>query len=362
MSAVKTLAFGVAASIGLGMGTARAEPLARGRHGWTWTLFRPAHNVSPGAAPSATPRPTPTTSPQPAPVAVAPIVASSSPSAAPALVVGSGRSATSPVGSLVAAPPASASQAGASLPGQAAPVDAYINMTSTNYPAATLTTGTAQPWYDSPAVIQAFHGSVPNAQQQANFVQTVLQDVEHTYQLSGMNPTLTTDPGVPALHTLSVVSGLSAPSNPNTIGLTNVGGNGFSFIDKLDYADNPAELAWAVAHNVAHELMHAFGIGYHPDSGNDVDAGSASWSTLVDPSTRFGPAATRLLLASQYGTLGRGASVSGIGAEPRDPGSTAAEGAEVLAVPAPEPVTAAMWILGALAGMTVVRRRARRSV
>ena len=141
-----------------------------------------------------------------------------------------------------------------------------------------MTTGTAQPWFDSPSVIQAF-GGVPNAQQQANFVQTVLQDVEHTYQISGMNPTLTTNPNTPALHTLSVVSGLSDSSNPNAIGLTNVGGNGFSFIDKLDYANNPTDLAWAIAHNVSHELMHAFGIGYHPDGGNDVDAASAD---LVD--------------------------------------------------------------------------------
>ena len=247
----------------------------------------------------------------------------------------------------------------ASTPSAAAPVNAFINMTTGPFPSASsLTTGTAQPWYDSPSVIHAF-GSVPNAQQQASFVQTVLQDVQHTYQLSGMNPTLTTDPNTPALHTLSVASGLSDPTNANAIGLTNVGGNGFSFIDKLDYATNPTDLAWAVAHNVAHELMHAFGLGYHPDGGNYVDAASTSWSTLTDPSTQFGPAATQLLLASQYGTLSGSNSASGVGAELLNPDGTKVNGDEVVA--APEPATMAMWAFGALGGLIVLRRRAAQS-
>ena len=155
-----------------------------------------------------------------------------------------------------------------------------------------------------------------------------------------------------------MASGLSDPTNPNAIGLTNVGGNGFSFIDKLDYATNPTDLAWAVAHNVAHELMHAFGIGYHPDGGNYVDAASASWSTLTDPSTQFGPAATQLLLSSQYGTLSGSNSASGVGAELLNPDGTKVNGDEVVA--APEPATMAMWAFGALGGLIVLRRRAAR--
>ena len=186
-----------------------------------------------------------------------------------------------------------------------------------------------------------------------------LQDVQHTYQLSGMSPTLTTDPNTPALHTLSVVSGLSDPTNANAIGLTNVGGNGFSFIDKLNYATNPTDLAWAVAHNVSHELMHAFGIGYHPDGGNYVDAATArAGSTLTDPSTQFGPAATQLLLASQYGTLSGSNSASACGAELLNPGGTKVDGDEVVATP--EPATMVMWAFGALGGLVVLRRRGAR--
>jgi hypothetical protein len=223
-----------------------------------------------------------------------------------------------------------------------------------------LTTGNAQPWYDSPSVIHAF-GGVPNAQQQASFVQTVLQDVQHTYQLSGMNPILTTDPNTPALHTLSVVSGTSYGPNPGAIGITNVGGNGFGFIDKLDYASNPTDLAWAVAHNVSHELMHAFGVGYHPDGGNAVDAATANWSSLTDPNMQFGSAATQLLLASQYGTLSDNSSVGGVGAEKLNPDGTKTDGDQELdAVPAPEPATVAMWAFGALGGLLVLRRRSPR--
>ncbi len=265
---------------------------------------------------------------------------------------------TTPQPEITAAPAASASQTISNVSTAAAPVDAFINMTNGPFPeASNLTTGGAQPWYQSPAVIQAF-GGVPTAQQQASFTQTVLQDVQHTFQLSGMNPTLTTDPNVPALHTISVVSGASYAANPAAIGITDVGNNGFSFIDKLDYATNPTDLAWAEAHNISHELMHAFGIGYHPDGGNYVDAGTASWATLIDPNSQFGPAATQLLLASQYGTISSvGSTGSGLGAELLNPEGTKIDGDEVLPQAIPEPATLAVWAFGAFAGMMVMRRR-----
>jgi hypothetical protein len=92
-----------------------------------------------------------------------------------------------------------------------------------------------------------------------------------------------------------------------------------------------------------------------------LDAASASWSTLIDPNTRFGPAATQLLLASQYGTLGGSGSGSGLGAELLNPTGTKVDGDEVLAVPAPEPTALAMWIVGAFGGLALLRRRARQA-
>ncbi len=335
MSAVKILAWSAAAWTALSMVSAQADAIS----GWPWTGSLNSYQ----ATSAATTQPT-------SPAAVTPIFAATSDgptTSAPTATMAFSAPATP--GPIVASPAAAPS---------GAPVDAFINLTSTSYPEeGTLTTGNPQPWYDSPSVVQAF-GHLPSSQEQSSFVQAVLQDVQHTFQLSGMNPTLTTDPNVPALHTISVVSGATYGPNPDAIGITDVGGNGFGFIDKLHYASNPTDLAWAVAHNVSHELMHAFGIGYHPDGGNAVDAASANWSSLIDPNMQFGPGATQLLLASQYGTLSNSTTAPGLGAQALNPDGTKVDGdMELLAVPAPEPATMAMWALGVLGGLTAIRRR-----
>jgi hypothetical protein len=228
----------------------------------------------------------------------------------------------------------------------ASSVNAFINMGSSTYASAdNLTTGNPQPWYNSPSVTAAFGGS-PSAAQQASFQQTVLADVQHTFQISGLNISLTTDPTVPAQHMLSVVSGASYPSNPNAIGITTVGGSGFGFIDKLSYATSPDQLAWAVAHNVSHELMHALGIGTHPDTtGQYMDAATANWSMLIDPNAKFSPQAVQLIQAAMSGSA---ASAGGI------------EGAQLLEAPVPEPATIAVWTISALGGIGMIRRKANR--
>ncbi|KAJ3050522.1 hypothetical protein HK102_012284, partial [Quaeritorhiza haematococci] len=122
------------------------------------------------------------------------------------------------------------------------------------------------------------------------------------------------------------------------------------FIDKLNYASNPDQLSWAVAHNVAHELMHAFGVADHPDqTGKYLDAAAADWKMLTDPNTTFSPAAVELLK-----TLSNGASSGTVGAEMLKTGLLAAQchcnfcdtmtgmgidGAQVLAAAVPEPAT-----------------------
>jgi hypothetical protein len=151
---------------------------------------------------------------------------------------------------------------------------------------------------------------------------------------------------------MSVVSGASYPGNSDAIGITDVGNNGFSFIDKLNYASNEDQLSWAVAHNVAHELMHAFGVGQHPDdTGTHVDAGVASWSLLTDPNATFSPTAASLLQNVDAGPINTGL----IGAE-----ELHVDGDQMLAAPVPEPSTVAVWVVAGLGGALTLRRRAAR--
>jgi hypothetical protein len=237
-------------------------------------------------------------------------------------------------------------------------VDAYINFGTGPYPqASTLTTGNPQAWYNSPAVFSAF-GGTPTPQQESSFTQSVLADIQHTFQISGLNIGLTSDPNTPALHTLSVVSGASYPLNPGAIGITNVGGNGYGFIDKLAYATTPDQLAWAVAHNVSHELMHALGVANHPDTtGNYLDAASATWQLLTDPNAKFSPEAVQLM--SQL--LATGITSNSLSA----PGvqffhGSNIDGAQVLETAVPEPATIGIWTVAALWGTVALRRRSRR--
>ncbi len=204
-----------------------------------------------------------------------------------------------------------------------------------------MTRGGAQPWYLSPVVTDVFGGQ-PTVDQQADFSRQVLERVEHTYLLSGLSPALTLDPTVPTSHTLSVVSNTSYGANPMAIGITDVGGSGFSFIDKLGGAKTVDQLSWAVAHNVAHELLHAWGMGDHPDkTGAYLDSATASWSLLLDPNATFSPAAIQAFLAGdselaqRYGTGAAAQLLAGVGA--------------ISPQPVPEPATLAFWSCAAIA-------------
>lgn len=255
-------------------------------------------------------------------------------------------------------------------------VDAYLNFaTGTgNYPgAALMTSGTIQPWYESPSVTKVF-GGVPNPQQQSEFANTVLKNVEQTFLNSGIDVNLSLDPNAQAAHTLSVVSGASYGPNSNAIGIAEIGGSGFSFIDKLNFAQSVDQLAWADAHNIAHELMHAFGVSTHHDqTGAYLDAGTASWDLLTSPSTKFSPEATSDLLAQlaknpSNPALIAGAEMLGL---PTSTHKSACQcllcqqgyvlngppGLELAAAPVPEPTTLAVWTVGALASLVVLRRQ-----
>lgn len=219
--------------------------------------------------------------------------------------------------------------------------DAFINFGDGPYlGSGSLTRGDLRPWYESPAVQNVF-GGVPDAQQQADFTRAVLEAVERTYNLSGLDPTLTLDPAAGAEHTLSVVSGASG-TNPNVIGIAEVGGDGFAFVDKLDFATTTDQLAQAVAHAVSHELMHSFGVAGHPDqTGRFLDAATSDWSLLTDPSASFSTAAARDIL---------------------DGGDVPSRGAAAMVLAptvVPEPEAIAGWAIGLLVA-AFHRRRARR--
>lgn len=227
--------------------------------------------------------------------------------------------------------------------------DAFINFGTAPYAdQAMLTTGTAQSWATSPSLVTAY-GYTPSAAELNTFSQNVLARVQSTFQNSGLSITATTDPNANSAHTLSVVSGLSAQSNPNAVGIARLGHDGFDFIDKLGFAKSPEQLEWAVAHNVAHELMHTFGGEHHTTAqGNNLDAGISDWSVLIDPNTKFSAAS----VAEMTNNLRSGGLVAKYGYGTQ---TLAVDGQEILVQPVPEPATLALW--GAATGVVLVLRK-----
>jgi hypothetical protein len=231
------------------------------------------------------------------------------------------------------------------------PVDAFINLGNGPYPLqSAITTGNAQPWYSSSQITNLF-GGPPSIQQIQSFDNTILQRVQQTFNQSGVNVTLTDNPGVAALHTLSLVSNTSAASLPSAIGMTQVGANGFSFIDHIaSSAQSIDQLEWIVAHNISHELMLAFGVPENYDTtGNFVDARTANWAMMVSPTSTFSTAASQALdqaLAAQNSSnLGSQLGAQLVGSES----------------PVPEPTTIALWTAAGAAIVIAKRRKSRLS-
>jgi hypothetical protein len=222
-------------------------------------------------------------------------------------------------------------------------VDAFLNLGSGPYPQENaLTTGGAQPWYDSSAV-KALFGGPPTDAQKADFSSTVLQRVEKTFQLAGVPVTLTTDPNTSAAHTLSVVSNTVSSWGP-VLGLTILGDSGFSFIDQdAKNAQSVDQLEWIVAHNVAHELMLAFGVPeVHDQSGHYIDSTVGDLAMFLDPNATFSPSAAQDLLSRNFLTNSQ-------------QGTFAAQDAQAV----PEPATFLLWTVMAGAVVAVQRRRTR---
>jgi hypothetical protein len=227
--------------------------------------------------------------------------------------------------------------------------DALINFGTGPFPdAPSLTTGNAQAWYDSPNILGLFGGH-PSAQQIGAFDSMVLQRVQQTFQLSGVPVALTDDPTASAAHSLSVVSNTVNPTIGGAIGMTYIGGNGFHFIDNsASYATSIDQLGWIVAHNVAHELMLAFGVTeVYDQTGKYIDSTAGQTSMFLNPNATFSPGAVQDLLSRDFKQAN---------GSPTSPGAQLVEGA-----PVPEPATLASWGLGAIALIAVRRVRSRRA-
>ena len=232
------------------------------------------------------------------------------------------------------------------------PVQAFINLGAGPYPlAAAITTGGAQPWYNSSQLTSLFGGQ-PTAQQIQSFDNVILQRVQQAFSQSGISVSLTDNPNVAALHTISLVSNTGSSSLASAIGMTQVGSNGFSFIDQIaPSAQSLNQLEWIVAHNISHELMLAFGVPENYDTtGNFIDSKMANWAMMVNPNATFSSAAAQAInqaLASQSPA----AAGSLLGAQEFNPSPA----------PIPEPTTVAIWGLAAAALVIARQRRPRRN-
>ena len=242
--------------------------------------------------------------------------------------------------------------------------DALVRMDSGPFPSSSsLTIGQPQAWYLSP-VVKGVYGGVPSYDQQKAFEQDVIQKVQQTYSQSGVPIQVTSDPGAGAVKTVSVVAGASFGPNSEAAGIAEINGNGFSFIDKLNNVSSVNDLSWAVARNVAHELMHAYGVEHHDTTGGYLDSAVASWDMLLDPDTKFSQAAINQLLTAisnpttadrpdAYGFLDEGVAGSG--------GVANYQAQLISPQPVPEPATLILWGMMGV-GAIVAQKHRRRSI
>jgi hypothetical protein len=244
-----------------------------------------------------------------------------------------------------AIPSVTTSPASASTPAPTPTYDALINFGNGPFlNASSLTNGGAQAWYDS-SKISGLFGGQPTASQISSFDSTVLARVQQTFALSGVPVTLTDNPNASAAHMLSVVSNTVNPSMTNAIGMTNIGGNGFHFIDNsATYANSVDQLEWIVAHNVAHELMLAFGVPeVHDQTGQYIDSTIGKMSMFLNPNATFSTGAVQDLLSRNF--LQSNNALFSTQAQLLSP------------TPAPEPATLAAW--GLVIGTVIAVQRAR---
>jgi hypothetical protein len=301
-------------------------------------------NAAGESTPTATPAPAPRVEPPPAPRAVEPVVTVAAPPSKPT------RAATS-------APRPRATPPAPPTISRPEPADAFLNFSDGPFPAAdSLAEGDPVAWYRSPVVTELL-GRAPSTQEKEGFKAEVLAKVESSFRKSGIDVDLTTEAG-PAAHTLSVVSGALGKGNPEAIGIADIGGDGFTFLDNFetDAIDSIDDLETAVANNVSHELMHTFGLDFHDDSGETIDSGTIRWDLLTDEDLSFSEDAVALLSSADFQRRWDDLTLAGAQMASHGHGcSCHPNGAHAT----PEPATLAMWGI-TLAGVAWSGRRWRR--
>ena len=325
---------------------ATAAPVSSAGNSWAWwstAYSSPAtSNWSPVQFASSFYGPSVKSSSTPAPV----VASASPPAAAPAPVPVAAPAPVAASTPVAASVPAAYSTTSIAAPPTTPVADAYVNLGTGPYPLASqITTGNAQPWYNSSQISSLFGGQQPSAQQISAFNSAVMQRVEQSFQLSGVSVNLTSNPSVPAAHTLSLVSNTSSNTSPGVIGMTQVGASGFSFIDQqAKSAQSLDQLEWIAAHNLSHELMLAFGVGENYDqTGNYIDARNATWAMMTSPDSTFSQAAAQALA---------------LALSSNNTGTTGLNAAQLIdAQPVPEPTTVVCWLAG-LSAAFLLRRKA----
>ena len=355
MSALKPLALGILVWAASGT-VIRADPITWPNN-FNWVAYFAGQNGDGEAfpAPASMSAPAPTAPPMSQPsfaqlVAVPPMMqpAATVPPAASAPTIVANAPVMQPNLTPVMQP--NLTPAVSAPPASSGPVDAFINLGNGPYALQNaITTGNAQPWYNSSQITSLFGGQ-PSSQQVQSFDNAIMANVQQTFSQSGISVTLTDNPNVAALHTISLVSNTASASLSSAIGMTQVGGSGFSFIDKsAPSAQSVGQLEWIVAHNISHELMLAFGVPENYDqTGNFIDAKVANWAMMVSPTATFSPAAAQAIvqaLASQNSTE----SAASLGAQLINSSES----------PVPEPATIALWALAGAALFVSGRRRSR---
>ncbi len=240
-------------------------------------------------------------------------------------------------------------------------VDALLNFDEGPYPAAErLISGDPGPWHES-EVVHSILGRVPSAEERSSFQEDVLEMVEENFESGGLEISLS-DSSTSAAHTISIVSGAVASSSENAIGIADIGGDGFTLIDAFDpsaIGDFDA-LKTAVANNVSHELMHAFGVADHfHDTGGDLDAGLLDWEYLVDDNTSFSDEAIAELASVDFQDRWDDGVLFGLqaSAHDHDPDCACGHCESFTMQVTPEPTTIALWGSAILGCCWAARRR-----